>query len=352
MPSHQLPPRSSRSPAHPFVSCSRAGFGQTLAAKDRKRKPDERATTITDRPGQLALARASSPPAGGARRCRHHPCRCRRLYRSRRATPPNRRGSSPACRWSSRPRRCCPSPTWRCRMTGSASRCSSRATRRARRTSSSTSAGIAARGWSRAASRSAAPRLVCPYHAWSYTLDGALAGAAAARRLSRPRQGAITALKRLPTREAGGLIWFAFDEDADFAEAEALGADFDAFDLAGQHLFRRRTHDVRGELEADHGCLPGKLSCPAAPRRDDRAVLQGRRLHRRHDRPAPALRGRARGRRWRRCAAGDWPTLRARDHLHLSDVPRHGADRQPRLHQPDGADAAVARAACWSRISC
>lgn len=89
----------------------------------------------------------------------------------------------------------------------------------------------------------AVPRLVCPYHAWSYTLDGALTGV--------PRSDAFPrldkcdyALKRLPTREAGGLIWFAFDEAADFSQAEALAEDFVAFDLAGQHLFRRHTHDV------------------------------------------------------------------------------------------------------------
>jgi Rieske 2Fe-2S family protein len=88
-----------------------------------------------------------------------------------------------------------------------------------------------------------APRLICPYHAWSYTLDGALSGL--------PRPDAFPGLdktqfglRRLPTCEAGGLIWFAFDEQADFAEAEALGHDFDAFDMAGQYLFRRRTHDV------------------------------------------------------------------------------------------------------------
>ncbi|MES2058835.1 MAG: SRPBCC family protein [Pseudomonadota bacterium] len=88
-----------------------------------------------------------------------------------------------------------------------------------------------------------APRLTCPYHAWSYTLDGALAGLPrpdAFPGLDKTRFG----LKRLPTREAGGLIWFAFDEQADFAESEALGHDFDAFDMAGQYLFRRRTHDV------------------------------------------------------------------------------------------------------------
>lgn len=88
-----------------------------------------------------------------------------------------------------------------------------------------------------------APRLVCPYHAWSYALDGRLAGL--------PRGDAFPGLDkeafgltRLPTREAGGLIWFSFAEDADFAEADALGLDFDAFGLAQMHLFRRRTHRI------------------------------------------------------------------------------------------------------------
>lgn len=88
------------------------------------------------------------------------------------------------------------------------------------------------------------PRLVCPYHAWSYALDGHLLG------LPRPDSfpgldKSEYGLRRLPTHEAGGLIWFAFDESADFAEADTLAHDFEAFGLAGQHLFRRRTHDVR-----------------------------------------------------------------------------------------------------------
>ncbi len=88
-----------------------------------------------------------------------------------------------------------------------------------------------------------ASRLVCPYHAWTYTLDGALIG------LPRPEtfpglDKAAHSLKKLPTREAGGLIWFAPGDTADFTEADTLGADFDAFGMRDLHLFNRRTHDV------------------------------------------------------------------------------------------------------------
>lgn len=86
------------------------------------------------------------------------------------------------------------------------------------------------------------PRIICPYHAWSYALDGALAG------MPRPDtfpglDKADHHLKELPSREAGGLIWFA-REDSDFSDADALAPEFDAFGLAGHHLFRRRLHDV------------------------------------------------------------------------------------------------------------
>lgn len=88
-----------------------------------------------------------------------------------------------------------------------------------------------------------APRLVCPYHAWSYSLDGALAG------LPRPDtfpglEKADFHLAELPSIEAGGLIWFARDESADFSDALGLAPEFDAFGLAGHHLYRRRVHDV------------------------------------------------------------------------------------------------------------
>lgn len=90
-----------------------------------------------------------------------------------------------------------------------------------------------------------ASRLVCPYHAWTYGLNGKLIA------MPRPEtfpglEKADYGLRRLPTCEAGGLIWFAPGESADFSEAETLGHDFDAFGMSGLHLFARRTHVVEG----------------------------------------------------------------------------------------------------------
>jgi glycine betaine catabolism A len=88
-----------------------------------------------------------------------------------------------------------------------------------------------------------ASRLVCPYHAWTYKTDGSL--------LAMPRPETFPgldksahALKELPSCEAGGLIWFSFDAEADFSEAEELAGDFEAFNLNGQFLYNRRTHSV------------------------------------------------------------------------------------------------------------
>ena len=88
-------------------------------------------------------------------------------------------------------------------------------------------------------------RLVCPYHAWTYKLDGKL--------LALPRPDTFPGMDKgdyglveLPSCEAGGLIWFAPAEDADFSDAEKLGEDFDAFGMRESHLFRRKLHTVKG----------------------------------------------------------------------------------------------------------
>lgn len=88
-------------------------------------------------------------------------------------------------------------------------------------------------------------RLVCPYHAWTYALDGSLIGMPRAETFPGLDKSAHR-LRRLPTREAGGLIWFAPGEVHDFAEADSLGRDFDAFAMRDLYLFNRRTHVVNG----------------------------------------------------------------------------------------------------------
>jgi Rieske 2Fe-2S family protein len=86
-------------------------------------------------------------------------------------------------------------------------------------------------------------RLICPYHAWTYSTDGRL--------LALPRPETFPGLDKadhglveLPSCEAGGMIWYAPAAGADFTLARELGADFDTFAMRELHLFRRNTHDV------------------------------------------------------------------------------------------------------------
>jgi nitrite reductase/ring-hydroxylating ferredoxin subunit len=89
-------------------------------------------------------------------------------------------------------------------------------------------------------------KLVCPYHAWTYAVDGRL--------LALPRPDTFPGLDKgeyglveLPSRETGGLIWFCPQEKTtDFALAETLGEDFDALGMGDHVLFRRKTHEVAG----------------------------------------------------------------------------------------------------------
>ena len=83
-------------------------------------------------------------------------------------------------------------------------------------------------------------KLVCPYHAWTYSVDGRL--------LALPRPDTFPGLEKdgyslveLPSCETGGLIWFCpREETADFTLAQTIGADFDALGMGEQVLFRRK----------------------------------------------------------------------------------------------------------------
>ena len=74
------------------------------------------------------------------------------------------------------------------------------------------------------AARGSAATLVCPYHAWSYHLDGRLR---AAREMPAGFDPGAHGLKALPLRVIGGLIFISFGEDPpDLSVAEPALAAF------------------------------------------------------------------------------------------------------------------------------
>ena len=89
-------------------------------------------------------------------------------------------------------------------------------------------------------------KIGCPYHAWTYGLDGKLVGVPREETMAnfdKSKRG----LAELACREAGGFIWVMLDRYAtpDFSNVSAqLAEDFDAFDLPDMHVYGRKTFDL------------------------------------------------------------------------------------------------------------
>jgi phenylpropionate dioxygenase-like ring-hydroxylating dioxygenase large terminal subunit len=89
-------------------------------------------------------------------------------------------------------------------------------------------------------------RLSCPYHAWTYGLDGSLIGVARPEtflNLDKSRRNLV----ELPSREAGGFVWAMLDRHAepDFRNIDdRLVADMAAFDIADSHVYGHKTFDL------------------------------------------------------------------------------------------------------------
>ncbi|NGY04326.1 aromatic ring-hydroxylating oxygenase subunit alpha [Solimonas terrae] len=93
----------------------------------------------------------------------------------------------------------------------------------------------------------AALKLSCPYHAWTYNLQGKLIGVPREEifdKLDKTRYQ----LSELPCFEGGGLIWVSLDRSAR-VDAEAVGAeligDFEAIGLPAMRIFKTQDYDLQ-----------------------------------------------------------------------------------------------------------
>lgn len=90
-------------------------------------------------------------------------------------------------------------------------------------------------------------RMTCPYHAWTFGVDGKLIGVARAEtfiNLDKSKRN----LAELPSREQGGIIWVMLDRNAepDFSSlVPELGEDLDALEIGTAHVYGRKSFDVK-----------------------------------------------------------------------------------------------------------
>lgn len=92
-----------------------------------------------------------------------------------------------------------------------------------------------------------AARVTCPYHSWTYGLDGSLLAIARSDAFEAVSKAEF-ALTELPSREFAGFIWASLDRHAepDFsALVPELEADFDSLELPTAHVYGRRTFTIK-----------------------------------------------------------------------------------------------------------
>lgn len=90
-------------------------------------------------------------------------------------------------------------------------------------------------------------RMTCPYHAWTYGIDGKLIGVArsdAFANLDKSKRS----LKELPSREWGGIVYAQLDgnPDPDWSQlSPQIEEDFTALGIPDAHIYGRKTFDLK-----------------------------------------------------------------------------------------------------------
>lgn len=90
-------------------------------------------------------------------------------------------------------------------------------------------------------------RMSCPYHAWTFGLDGALVGIPRSETFPSANKAEL-GLIRLPAHETAGFIWVGLHEDRDVPlpdNVEGLDADLRALGLPDMHVYGRRNYDLK-----------------------------------------------------------------------------------------------------------
>ncbi|WP_199554217.1 aromatic ring-hydroxylating oxygenase subunit alpha [Sandaracinobacteroides hominis] len=89
-------------------------------------------------------------------------------------------------------------------------------------------------------------RIVCPYHAWTYGIDGKLIGVARPDMFEGVDKQA-RGLKELPSRVWGGVIYAQLDgREPDWSLlSQQIADDFEALGIPGAHVYGRRTFDLK-----------------------------------------------------------------------------------------------------------
>ncbi len=89
-------------------------------------------------------------------------------------------------------------------------------------------------------------RMTCPYHAWTYGLDGKLIGVARPDVFEGFDKG-TRGLRELPSRVMGGFVYAQLDgSEPDFSQvSDQVSADLDALGIPNAHVYGRKRFDLK-----------------------------------------------------------------------------------------------------------